>query len=446
MPASYETHRKQLELILRSWGMEEATAASTAEIMSWADLHGIDTHGISMVPVYDQRRRDGKIDMRAEPTIAKETPVSALVDGGGGLGHANARRAMELAIEKARTVGIGVAVVRNSAHFGACGFYALMAVEAGLIGMVATSASGIQVAPTHGAQAKLGTDPIAFGAPGKPGEPFLLDMATTTVAAGKVKVYKLNHKPLPAGWVVDADGKTVTDEREAFGYVFEKKDGGITPLGGSRDVGSHKGYGLGVMVHILAGTLAGASFSPIRNKTQKPSDPHDIGHWFMAIDPRAFRDEGAFEDDLDQVIDILHATRRADPHQPVLVAGDPSSRACPFRTTSWTSFVRSWSEPGFRSCWQRKERLDEALRSHGRAARDQRAARFTADHAAGQAGRHPRQRQGERGDADARGGEGAAGALRRRRDHQAGETGGRSAQARGAGRPRAGGFRARRQR
>ena len=147
MPASYETHRKQLELILRSWGMEEATAVATAEIMSWADLHGIDTHGISMVPVYDQRRRDGEIDMRANPTVAKETPVSALVDGGGGLGHANARRAMELAIEKAKTVGIGVAVVRNSAHFGACGFYALMAVEAGLIGMVATSASSIQVAP-----------------------------------------------------------------------------------------------------------------------------------------------------------------------------------------------------------------------------------------------------------------------------------------------------------
>jgi len=102
MPASYETHRKQLELILQAWGMPAATAASTAEIMSWADLHGIDTHGISMVPPYDERRRGGKIDMRAEPKIVKETPVSALVDGGGGLGHPNARRAMELAIEKGR--------------------------------------------------------------------------------------------------------------------------------------------------------------------------------------------------------------------------------------------------------------------------------------------------------------------------------------------------------
>jgi len=169
----------------------------------------------------------------------------------------------------------------------------------------------------------LGTNPLAFAAPARRNAPFQLDMATTTVAAGKVKVYKLNHKPLPEGWVVDADGKTITDEKDAFGYVFEKKDGGITPLGGTRDAGSHKGYGLAVMVHILAGTLAGASFSPIRNRTQKPSDPHDIGHFFLAIDPRAFREDGAFEEELDQVIDILHGTKRADPKQPVLVAGDP---------------------------------------------------------------------------------------------------------------------------
>ncbi len=119
MPASYETHRKQLELILRAWGMAETTAAETAEIMSWADLHGIDTHGISMVPVYDERRRGGKIDMRAEPLVTRQTPVSALVDGRGGLGHANARRAMEMAIEKAQSIGIGIAAMRNSAHLGA---------------------------------------------------------------------------------------------------------------------------------------------------------------------------------------------------------------------------------------------------------------------------------------------------------------------------------------
>ena len=101
------------------------------------------------------------------------------------------------------------------------------------------------------------------------------------------------------------------------------REGGITPLGGTRDAGSHKGYGLAVMVHILAGCLSGASFSPLRNRTQKPSDPHNIGHFFLAIDPRAFRGEGEFEDDLDQVIDVLRGAKRADPDQPVLIPGDP---------------------------------------------------------------------------------------------------------------------------
>jgi LDH2 family malate/lactate/ureidoglycolate dehydrogenase len=123
--------------------------------------------------------------------------------------------------------------------------------------------------------------------------------------------------------VVDGAGRPVTDESEAFKYVFERPEGGITPLGGPREVGGHKGYGLAVMVHILAGALTGGSFSPIRNRTQRESDPHNIGHFFMAIDPRAFRPEGAFESDLDDVIDVLHGARRADPAQPVLVAGDP---------------------------------------------------------------------------------------------------------------------------
>ena len=177
--------------------------------------------------------------------------------------------------------------------------------------------------PTFGAEPVMGTNPIAFAAPAKKNPPFQLDMATTTVAAGKVKVHKLNHKPLPPGWVVDESGQPVTDPEKAFGYVFDRPEGGITPVGGPREVGGHKGYGLAVMVHILGGALSGASFSPIRVKTQKPSDPHNIGHFFLAIDPRAFRAEGEFENDVDQVIDILHATKRADAAQPVLVAGDP---------------------------------------------------------------------------------------------------------------------------
>jgi LDH2 family malate/lactate/ureidoglycolate dehydrogenase len=189
--------------------------------------------------------------------------------------------------------------------------------------MVTAVTRGVTMVPTFAAEPVMGTNPLAFAAPAKRNPPFQLDMATTTVAAGKVKVYKLNHRPLPSGWVVDGDGRSVTEPEAAYRQVAERPDGGITPLGGTRDAGSHKGYGLAVMVHILGATLSGASFSPIRNLTQRPSDPHNIGHFFLAIDPRAFREEGAFEEDLDTVIDVLHKARPADPTQPVLVAGDP---------------------------------------------------------------------------------------------------------------------------
>src|SRR6266567_7676111 len=150
MPASYENHRAQLKAILVAWGMPEDNADATADILSWADLHGVDSHGLSMLPGYDRLRRSGRANMAARPRIIKETPVSALVDGGGGLGHVPARFAMQVAIDKAKEAGIAIAAVRNSAHFGATGYYTLMAAKAGLIGMACTSASSIQVAPTFG--------------------------------------------------------------------------------------------------------------------------------------------------------------------------------------------------------------------------------------------------------------------------------------------------------
>jgi LDH2 family malate/lactate/ureidoglycolate dehydrogenase len=155
-------------------------------------------------------------------------------------------------------------------------------------------------------------------------------MATSTSAANKVRVYELKGKPLPPGWVLDGAGTPVTDATAATDTLFKRaanKGGGLTPLGGTAEMSSHKGYGLAMMVHILGGVLSGASFSPLRVKTQKPSDPDNLGHFFMALDPRAFRPDGAFEDDLDEVIDVLHATPPLDPALPVLVAGDPETAA-----------------------------------------------------------------------------------------------------------------------
>ena len=315
--------QSQLVSVFRAWGMSEAHADTTAEMMVETDLRGVDSHGISMLPTYDQEFRNGRLNMRPVFKTIRDAAAIALIDADASLGHPVSAHAMNLAVDKCRASGVAVVSVFNSHHFGAAGCYSKIAADRGVIGMVTSGTRGVTMVPTFGAEPVMGTNPIAFAAPARRNAPFQLDMATTTVAAGKVKVYKLNHRPLPSGWVVDGAGAPVTDEAEAFRYVFDRPEGGITPLGGTRLAGSHKGYGLAVMVHILGAVLSGGSFSPIRNRTQQPSDPHNIGHFFLAIDPRAFRDEGAFEEELDQVIDVLHGAKRADPAQPVLVAGDP---------------------------------------------------------------------------------------------------------------------------
>ena len=150
-------------------------------------------------------------------------------------------------------------------------------------------------------------------------------MATSSVAANKVKVYELRGDPIPAGWVVDEQGLAVTDSIRAMDILYRRpKDigGGLAPLGGTIEMSSHKGYGLAMMVHILAGTLSGSSFSPIRTRTQRPGEPDNLGHFFCAIDPVAFRDINDFKEDLDEMIDTFHRTPAANPDLGVLVHGD----------------------------------------------------------------------------------------------------------------------------
>jgi LDH2 family malate/lactate/ureidoglycolate dehydrogenase len=328
MKIQVEVLRRQITAVLEAWGMDAATIRTTAEVMIETDLAGVDSHGISMLMDYDNSRIKGRLNLKATPKIVRQNPVTALVDADAGLGHPAAVMGMELAIAKAKAMSAGVVSVFNSHHFGAAGYYATMAAKEGLVGMVTSATRSINTVPTRGSIPVLGTNPIAFAAPGKRNRPFLLDMATSSTAANKVKVYELNGKPVPAGWVLDGKGNPVTNATLAMDTLFNRKEhggGGLTPLGGTPELASHKGYGLAMMVHILGGVLSGASFSPIRNRTQEPQDPDNLGHFFMAIDPDAFREPGEFEDDLDEVIDILHATPAVDPAKPVLVAGDPEA-------------------------------------------------------------------------------------------------------------------------
>lgn len=316
-PASYEVHRAQIEAILGAWGMPSEQAKRSSDVLAWADLHGVDSHGISMLVEYDMRWRAGRLKMHADIRVLRETSISLLVDGDGGMGHVAYAMAVDGAIAKASATGIAVAAVRNSSHFGAVGYFTELAARQGLIGMGATSAAGVRVAPTGGAEAKLGTDPWSFSAPSAEPDPFLLDMATTTVAYGKIRNKMNEGQPMPIGWGLDDEGQVTTDPLDVT-----RRGGFMTPLGGTREGSSHKGYGLSMMVNILSTCLSGATLITDPQHTKKPQG-FDIGHFFLALDPRLFRADGAFEADVAKLCGALRGTRPADPGVPVQVAGDP---------------------------------------------------------------------------------------------------------------------------
>jgi LDH2 family malate/lactate/ureidoglycolate dehydrogenase len=263
-------------------------------------------------------RDAGILNLQPKLETVVDLPAIATIDGDGGLGHYPSVTAMNLAIEKCRQFGIAAVAVRNSNHFGAAGYYAWMAAEAGLIGISTTGVRNPATVPTFAAEPRFGTNPIAFAAPAGRNRPFLLDMATSTVAIGKLVLAARAHKPLPVGWALDKQGQPLTDPVQARDIRH------LTPLGASRELGGHKGYGLAMMVEILSSTLSGAAFSPTKPPHQ-PGEPYDVGHFFLAMDPGAFRDKAGFLGDLDAMIDCLHATRPVDPDQPVRVAGDPEA-------------------------------------------------------------------------------------------------------------------------
>jgi LDH2 family malate/lactate/ureidoglycolate dehydrogenase len=318
--------RAQCLAVLRAWGMPDALAETTADIMTETDLMGVDSHGISMLMTYEDGVRRGQIRLGHLPRVERQHGATALLDGGDGLGHPVSVMGMNLAVDLAATHGVGVVGVVNSHHFGAAGAYARIASRRGFIGMVASSTRGVLMVPTGAAEPILGTNPWAFSAPTARHNDFVLDMATTTVAGNKVRVHHLRDKPLPEGWVVDGEGRGVTDPHIGNDYVFTHAEGGITPLGGTGAMGSHKGYGMAMMVHLLGGALVGASFSPIRNRTQKSDEPNNIGHFFLALKPDMFRAAGLFETDVSDVIDVLHGAKRAEPETPVLVPGEPEDQ------------------------------------------------------------------------------------------------------------------------
>jgi LDH2 family malate/lactate/ureidoglycolate dehydrogenase len=321
--------RKQLDAVFISWGMINAFRSVCIRQMVEADLMGIDSHGIGMLPKYEKYRLQGAIVVNPDVVVVDNRQAVALVDAGHGMGHIAATRAMEMAMEKARSFGVGAVSVRHSNHYGAAGVYSNMARRGGLLGISMTGTTQRSVVPTFGREPRFSTNPLAFAAPGKETDGFSLDMATSTVAIGKISIAKREGRSIPPGWALDKAGRPETDPVAAL----EADPKRLTPLGGTRELGSHKGYGLAIMVEILGSILSNSYVGGYSLQTGERGKFLNIGHFFLALDPVAFRGEsGVFERSMDRLVAYLRATPPVDPGQPVLVAGDPENAAYKERT------------------------------------------------------------------------------------------------------------------
>jgi L-2-hydroxycarboxylate dehydrogenase (NAD+) len=248
--------------IFQGYGFSEEDSNIITDVLIASDMFGIESHGVQRLILYYNGIKCGRIEVSNKPIIVKETPVSVVVDGNKAMGQLVAKMAMEKAIEKAKTTGIGMAVVRNSNHYGIAGYYSRMAEKEGLLGISMTNTQAV-VTPTFGKQQFIGTNPISIAMPAKP-IPFILDMSTSVVTRGKIEVYGKNNKPLPAGWAVDADGKSAADANEIVYLTNNSDKGGILPLGGEGELFSgYKGYGLGVAVELFTSILSGGLTSDI---------------------------------------------------------------------------------------------------------------------------------------------------------------------------------------
>jgi LDH2 family malate/lactate/ureidoglycolate dehydrogenase len=311
--------RAQTTAILKQWGMAEADIALTVPAIVYADISGIDSHGIATLLVYDPLVGDGTLNMTPNITTVTETPAVAVLTADRGLGRPASVRAIDTAVAKAKNIGIGAVAVTDSRHFGAAGYYVRRAARNGLIAIATTTTRTPAVLPTGGAAPVLGTNPLAFAAPTTNGEPLVLDMSTSTVAMNKVKAYALRDEDLPQGWVLDESGRSITDAAAAYRHLVEGVSGGLAPLGGAGTLlGGHKGYGLSLMVQILSAALAGADL-PVGPTTHC----ENVGHFFLAIDPGFFNPDGGAAGYTADLVDIMHSSPPADPRTPVLVPGEP---------------------------------------------------------------------------------------------------------------------------
>ncbi len=309
--------------VFKGLGVPEEDARTCADVLITSDLRGIESHGVGRLRYYYDRIQAGVHLTKTEMEIVKETETTALVDGHHGMGHVIAYRSMRMAIDKARRHGLGAVAVRNGTHFGIAGYYSLMAAEEGMIGLTVTNARPA-IAPTFGTEPMLGTNPIAFAAPSDMPYPFCFDGATSIVQRGKIEVLSRAEKSAAEGWVIDAEGNTLTDP-DVILKDMAAAQAAFLPLGGAGELlAGYKGYGLATMVEVLSTSLCGGKF--LKDLLGFAEDgsrrPYMLGHFFLAIDIEHFIPLEVSRRITGQIMRALQNSRKEPGQERIYVAGE----------------------------------------------------------------------------------------------------------------------------
>ena len=293
---------------LEKLGLAAADARLVAETLVESNLRGVDSHGVVRLPHHAKRLRNGTVNPRPKISVQRTSASTAVVEGDRGMGQLVAVRAMHEAISLAGQSGVGAVGARNSSHCGACAYFVELAVREGLVGVALTHTDSIMVPPGM-KNIFLGSNPIAFGAPGGREPPVIIDMSTTHAAWGKVIVARQEGKSIrPTGASIPG-GQATTDANEVVG---------LAPTGG------HKGYALALMIEILCAHLAGVPFGTHVTKMYGELDkPRNLGHFMLALDVARFTDPKVFRSQLDLLVREIRAQDAADPSRPPLAPGDP---------------------------------------------------------------------------------------------------------------------------
>jgi len=313
------------QAVFQKLGLSQGDAHAAADVLVAADARRIPSHGVARLRRYVNGLRDGAMIPDAPTEVLMDSPTSLVIHAHGAMGAPVSVRTMERVIDKAQASGAAFATIRDSNHFGIAGYYAMMAMEADMLGLAMTNTAALGV-PTFGRQVMYGTNPIAFAAPAGEERGFVLDMATTVVTRGKIEVYDRLGKPLPSGWAVDKTGRPATDARAILDDMFQRVGGGIMPLGGDGELFSgYKGYGLAIMVDILCAVLCGAPFGPSIADTATSSGR--VSHFMGAIRVDTFRDPAEFRQDMDRYLRDLGNCPPAEGAERVYFAGQKEFEA-----------------------------------------------------------------------------------------------------------------------